>query len=102
MSAHPDCLQGASPHEPHDLSSGNATKAGTRCEGTERLDVDRFPIDYRRRMIRAYPGIARMTSEEEWQATARQRNEAFQRILDNRNLRRTHELYLEVREEWKR
>ena len=47
-------------------------------------------------MILAYPVIAKMTLQQLYKGTAEDRDIAFQRILDNRNLRRTHELYLEA------
>jgi hypothetical protein len=58
--------------------------------------ADDFEPTYQVKMIRAYPVISGMSgdvqmitaSPEEWRA-------AFQRILDNRNLARTHQLYLE-------
>lgn len=62
-----------------------------------RLYVDDFPVSYRRKMILAYPVIAGMTQEQEWWATPAEKGAAFQRILDARNLRRTHELYLGVK-----
>jgi hypothetical protein len=59
--------------------------------------VSDFPTDYKLLMIRAYPTIAQMDADEEYFATAEERDEAFGRILANRNLRRTHEMYLEDR-----
>lgn len=47
-----------------------------------------------RRRIRVYPVIAQMDADEEYFATPEERDEAFGRILANRNLRRTHEMFL--------
>lgn len=58
------------------------------------VNVDDFPLDYRLRMIRAYPTIAQMDSDEEYFATPDERDEAFKRILGSSNLRRTHEMFL--------
>ena len=63
------------------------------------LTPDMFPPDYRAKMIAAYPVIAHMSADEAWFSTAEERDEAFQRILDARNLRRTHELFLEASHE---
>lgn len=59
------------------------------------LTPDQFPAEYKSQMVKAYPVIAQMTAAEAWLATAEEREAAFQRVLDARNLRRTHELYLE-------
>ena len=56
-----------------------------------------FPLDYKLRMIRAYPTIAQIEADEEWFATPEEREEAFARILRSKNLRRTHESFLEDR-----
>ena len=61
------------------------------------LSVDQFPTDYRERMIAAYPVIAGMDADERYFASADERDEAFARILRAKNLRRTHEMYLEDR-----
>ena len=53
-----------------------------------------FPATYKARMIAAYPVIAGMTPDEAYYADAAERDAAFQRILDARNLQRTHELFL--------
>lgn len=58
------------------------------------VNVSDFPADYKLRMIRAYPTIAQMDADEEYFATPSERDEAFERILGNANLRRTHELFL--------
>lgn len=58
------------------------------------MNVDDFPLDYRLRMIRAYPTIAQMDADEEYFATPDERDEAFERILGNSNLRPTHEMFL--------
>lgn len=53
-----------------------------------------FPLDYRLKMIRAYLVIAQMDADEEYFATAAERDQAFERILANRNLQRTHQMFL--------
>lgn len=58
------------------------------------LHISQFPIDYRRRMITAYPVIAQMDADEQYYADADDMDAAFNRILASRNLRRTHELFL--------
>lgn len=62
------------------------------------MNVNDFPNDYKLSMIRAYPTIAQMDADEEYFATATERDEAFGRVLANRNLRRTHELFLAERQ----
>lgn len=59
------------------------------------MKVSDFPNDYKLRMIRAYPTIAQMDADEEFFATADERNAAFARILANKHLRRVHEMFLE-------
>lgn len=59
------------------------------------MNVSDFPTHYKLQMIRAYPIIAQMDADEEYFATPEERDEAFGRILANRNLRRTHEMFLE-------
>lgn len=61
------------------------------------LDPDDFDTAYKARMILAYPTIAGMNSDEFFYSTLAEKDEAFDRILANRHLRRTHELYLGVR-----
>ena len=61
------------------------------------MNPDDFPLDYKLRMIRAYRTIAQMEADEEWFATPEEREEAFGRILRSKNLRRTHESFLEDR-----
>lgn len=61
------------------------------------LNADDFPADYQLRMIQAYPVIARMDADELMFGTPDEHREAFLRILAARNLRRTHDLYLEDR-----
>lgn len=58
------------------------------------LNVEGFPLDYRLRMIRAYPVIAQMSADEEYFATPAERDEAFGRVLRAKNLQRTHEMFL--------
>lgn len=58
------------------------------------MQVSDFPNDYKLAMIRAYPVIAQMDADEEYFATPEERDEVFGRILANRNLRRTHEMFL--------
>ncbi|MCF3939938.1 hypothetical protein [Gordonia tangerina] len=53
-----------------------------------------FPVDYKARMVAAYPVIAEMSADEAWLATPTERDEAFRRVLNAKNLRRTHELFL--------
>lgn len=60
----------------------------------EALDADDFDGDYQLRMITAYPVIAGLTRDGLMFATPDVKRAAFERILANRNLRRTHELYL--------
>lgn len=60
----------------------------------EALDPSRFPTEYKARMIAAYPVIAGMTAAEAYLSTLEEREVAFGRILDSRQLRRTHELFL--------
>lgn len=57
-----------------------------------------FPKDYKLKMIRAYPTIADMSADEEFFATADERDEAFARVLQNKNLRETHEMFLAERQ----
>lgn len=59
------------------------------------MNVSDFPAEYKLRMIRAYPTIAQMDADEEYFATPEERDEAFGRILRSKNLRRTHEMFLE-------
>lgn len=59
------------------------------------LTPDMFPTDYRDSMICAYPTIAGIDRDGYYYATPAEKDAAFQRVLDNRNLRRTHEMYLE-------
>lgn len=59
------------------------------------LEPSQFPSAYKARMIQAYPVIAGMGADQFFHATAGERETAFIRILSARNLRRTHELYLE-------
>ena len=61
---------------------------------TPALDIRDFPCDYRARMIASYPVIAGMTRDEAYFADMDERDEAFERILAAKNLRRTHELFL--------
>ena len=61
------------------------------------LVADAFDYDYQLRMIMAYPVISDMSADELMLATPAEKREAFERILAARNLRRTHELYLEAK-----
>lgn len=63
------------------------------------LTVERFPVEYRETMIIAYPTIARMSRDEFYYASSSDRDEAFARVLAAKNLRRTHEMFLEDLEE---
>lgn len=58
------------------------------------LWAEDFPVSYQRRMILAYPQIARMDNDEAWLASRDEKREAFDRILAAKNLRRTHEMFL--------
>lgn len=60
----------------------------------EPLTVDQFPVTYRNKMIQAYPVIADMDADEFYFATAAEKDEAFARILNARNLQITHRMYL--------
>jgi len=95
MPVHPDCAAGGAVHGPHLLSGGKPGDT-KRCDGLARLNVRDFPVKYRIEMILAYPTIAGLTLRELYKGTEADRDEAFQRVLDARNLRRTHELYLEA------
>jgi hypothetical protein len=59
------------------------------------LNADDFDGDYQLRMVTAYPVIGGLTRDGLMFATPDVKRAAFERILANRNLRRTHELYLE-------
>jgi hypothetical protein len=61
----------------------------------EDLAADDFDGTYQLRMIMAYPVISDMSRDELMFATPEEKRAAFERILKARNLRRTHELYLE-------
>ena len=63
------------------------------------LAADDFDGTYQLRMIMAYPVIADMSRDELMFATPDEKGAAFGRILAAKNLRRTHELYLEARPE---
>lgn len=54
-----------------------------------------FPADYKAKMIAAYPVIAELTADEAWLAHPAQREEAFERVLAAKNLRSTHEQFLD-------
>lgn len=62
---------------------------------SEHLDPDDFDAGYKVRMIQAYPIIAGMDADELYWSEGHEREDAFERILANRHLRRTHEMYLE-------
>ncbi|WP_123925560.1 hypothetical protein [Gordonia oryzae] len=62
---------------------------------SEALAVEQFPVEYRETMIIAYPVIAQMSRNEFYFASSRARDEAFARVLAAKNLRRTHEMFLE-------
>jgi hypothetical protein len=59
------------------------------------MDSGDFPPEYKARMVQAYPVIAGLSRDEAWSATPEERETAFVRVLNARNLRRTHELFLE-------
>jgi len=60
------------------------------------MKIYQFSLNYRAKMLAAYPVIAQMNADEAYFADKSERDEAFQRILDAKNLRRTHEMYLEA------
>lgn len=60
------------------------------------MTPDDFDATYQLRMIMAYPVIAQMDADELMFGTPEEKREAFQRILNNRNLARTHQLYLDA------
>lgn len=64
------------------------------------MHPDQFSAEYKLDFIMAYPVIADMTGDQLYSATAAEKDEAFQRILDNHHLRRTHEQYLKGPPEW--
>jgi hypothetical protein len=64
---------------------------------TAPFKVRHFTVEYRMKMITAYPTISGMTTAEMYGATGSQLDEAFLRVLDCRNLARTHRLWLESR-----
>lgn len=53
-----------------------------------------FDGEYKTKMIQAYPVIAEMTADEFFYSMPNERDAAFERILNARNLRVTHEQYL--------
>lgn len=58
------------------------------------MTPEQFPSDYKAQMIAAYPVIAQMSADDAYLADFDEREQAFERILANRNLRRTHEMFL--------
>ncbi|ROZ88986.1 hypothetical protein [Gordonia sp. OPL2] len=59
------------------------------------FDPNDFPPKYKADMVAAYPDIAAMTADEAWFATPAEREEAFARVLAAKNLRRTHQQFLD-------
>lgn len=57
------------------------------------LHVGDFPRQYRWSMVRAYSVISDVS--DVFEATQEEIDAGFALILENRNLRRTHEMYLE-------
>ena len=62
---------------------------------TPALTAGQFDAGYKARMIQAYPAIAKMSPEEMFYGSTTEREAAFQRVLDNETLRRTHQAYLD-------
>ena len=58
------------------------------------MQASDFDAAYKVYMIQAYPVIAQMTVDEFFYAMPDERDAAFERILNARNLRVTHEQYL--------
>lgn len=56
--------------------------------------LEDFPLSYRLRMIQAYPVIAQMDADEEYHATAEERDAAFTQVMNARNLALTHRMYV--------
>lgn len=65
--------------------------------GAADLNADDFDSTYQLRMVMAYPVIGGLNRDGLMLATPDVKRAAFERILKARNLRRTHELYLESR-----
>jgi hypothetical protein len=65
---------------------------------TDELNPDDFDSTYQLRMVMAYPVIGGLNRDGLMLATPDVKRAAFVRILANRNLRRTHELYLADRQ----
>jgi hypothetical protein len=68
-----------------------------RSVGVVVMESGDFPPEYKARMVAAYPVIAGLSHDEAWLASPEEREEAFERVLNARNLRRTHELFLQGR-----
>ena len=66
-------------------------------QADEALSADDFDATYQLRMVMAYPVIGGLGRDGLMLATPDVKRAAFERILANKNLRRTHELYLEAR-----
>jgi hypothetical protein len=69
--------------------------AHTSADRGEVLRVEDFDPYYRFHMVRAYPVISGVL--DVYCADREQIDEGFRYVLENRNLRRTHELYLAER-----
>jgi hypothetical protein len=63
---------------------------------SQEFRAEDFDATYQLRMITAYPVIAQMDADELMFGDPEEKREAFQRILNNRNLATTHRLYLEA------
>lgn len=61
------------------------------------MKIEDFTGAYKAKMIMAYPVIAGMTAEEFYWASVAEREAAFRRVLDARNLRDVHKAYLAVK-----
>jgi chorismate-pyruvate lyase len=61
------------------------------------LDASRFEPEYKLKMVLAYPVIAGMTKQQWWDSSQEERDAAFRRVLDAKNLRDVHIKYLDDR-----
>lgn len=53
---------------------------------TPTLTPAHFPAEFAARMIAAYPVIARMTADQAYYASAAEKDSAFDRVLQSRNI----------------
>jgi PAS domain-containing protein len=82
----PDAVPGALAPEPEDLTA--LTDAIARSTATG----EPFDVEYRVRMVKAYPVISGVP--DAFEASWSDIEAGFERVLVARNLRRTHEMYL--------